>query len=322
MFDCSSRWRLSRLNLPCGTRWHKRRADRPKHASKWAVSTAMNGHQAAGIAVRVPPQGRMPRVVCDTKQPMTLDAAQHRSGKGSGDENFPVASWLVAPPHRRPIMAFYEFVRIADDIADHPTLSEADKLAHLDRAGGKPARPRRSQRGRRRAACGACRAQPVAAARAGPAQGVPPGRHQAPLRRLGRADRLLPLFGDAGRALRARRARREPVDLARVGQCLRGAADHQSSAGLREGLPGARPGLYPARCAQGRRLPRRGAGSAAREPAIARLPARACRPHRRHAGTGQHACRRRSTTGGCRWRSPPSSPWRGISCNCCGPGTR
>ena len=64
---------------------------------------------------------------------MTLDAAQHRSGKGSGDENFPVASWLVAPQHRRPILAFYEFVRIADDIADHATLSETDKLAHLDR---------------------------------------------------------------------------------------------------------------------------------------------------------------------------------------------
>jgi squalene synthase HpnC len=63
---------------------------------------------------------------------MTLDAAQHRSGKGSGDENFPVASWVVAPQHRRPIMAFYEFVRIADDIADHATLPEADKLAHLD----------------------------------------------------------------------------------------------------------------------------------------------------------------------------------------------
>jgi hydroxysqualene synthase len=64
---------------------------------------------------------------------MTLDAAQHRSGKGSGDENFPVASWLVAPQHRRPILAFYEFVRIADDIADHESLSETDKLAHLDR---------------------------------------------------------------------------------------------------------------------------------------------------------------------------------------------
>src|SRR3954469_17637940 len=78
-------------------------------------------------------QGRAPRIVCDTNPSMTLDAAQHRSGKGSGDENFPVASWLVAPQHRRPILAFYEFVRIADDIADHATLSETDKLAHLDR---------------------------------------------------------------------------------------------------------------------------------------------------------------------------------------------
>jgi len=63
---------------------------------------------------------------------MSLDAAQHRSGKGSGDENFPVASWVVAPPHRRPIMSFYEFVRIADDISDHAQMKPADKLAHLD----------------------------------------------------------------------------------------------------------------------------------------------------------------------------------------------
>ena len=64
---------------------------------------------------------------------MTLDAAQLRSGKGSGDENFPVASWLIEARHRRPILAFYEFVRIADDIADHPGLREDEKLAHLDR---------------------------------------------------------------------------------------------------------------------------------------------------------------------------------------------
>ena len=63
----------------------------------------------------------------------TLDAARLRSGKGSGDENFPVASWLIQARHRRPILAFYEFVRIADDVADHPRLSEEEKLAHLDR---------------------------------------------------------------------------------------------------------------------------------------------------------------------------------------------
>jgi hydroxysqualene synthase len=63
---------------------------------------------------------------------MNPDAAQLRSGKGSGDENFPVASWLVEARHRRPILAFYEFVRIADDISDHATLSPSEKLAHLD----------------------------------------------------------------------------------------------------------------------------------------------------------------------------------------------
>jgi squalene synthase HpnC len=63
---------------------------------------------------------------------MSLDAAQHRSGKGSGDENFPVASWVVAQPYRRPILSFYEFVRIADDIADHASMRPDDKLAHLN----------------------------------------------------------------------------------------------------------------------------------------------------------------------------------------------
>ena len=45
------------------------------------------------------------------------------------------------------------------------------------------------------------RARPVAAPRPGPAQGVPARRHQAALRGLGRPDRLLRLFGHAGRAL-------------------------------------------------------------------------------------------------------------------------
>ena len=62
-----------------------------------------------------------------------VSAQELRSGKGSHDENFPVASRLVHPRHRGIILAFYEFVRIADDIADHPTLGAADKLAHLDR---------------------------------------------------------------------------------------------------------------------------------------------------------------------------------------------
>jgi hypothetical protein len=46
-------------------------------------------------------------------------AGELRSGKGHRDENFPVASWLIDARHRGIILAFYEFVRIADDIADH-----------------------------------------------------------------------------------------------------------------------------------------------------------------------------------------------------------
>jgi hydroxysqualene synthase len=59
-------------------------------------------------------------------------AGELRSGKGHRDENFPVASVLIKAKHRAPILAFYEFVRTADDIADHPALKVAEKLAHLD----------------------------------------------------------------------------------------------------------------------------------------------------------------------------------------------
>jgi squalene synthase HpnC len=60
-------------------------------------------------------------------------AADWRSGKGHRDENFPVASWLIAPRHRGPILAFYNFVRTADDIADHASLPPEQKLALLAR---------------------------------------------------------------------------------------------------------------------------------------------------------------------------------------------
>jgi hydroxysqualene synthase len=59
-------------------------------------------------------------------------ASELRSGKTHRDENFPVASWIIHPRHRAVILAFYNFVRTADDIADHATLAANDKLAHLD----------------------------------------------------------------------------------------------------------------------------------------------------------------------------------------------
>ena len=59
-------------------------------------------------------------------------ASELRSGKTHRDENFPVASWLIQPRHRAPILAFYNFVRTADDIADHATLDAGEKLRYLD----------------------------------------------------------------------------------------------------------------------------------------------------------------------------------------------
>jgi squalene synthase HpnC len=65
-----------------------------------------------------------------------ITPADARSGKGHRDENFPVASRLIQPRHRAPILAFYEFVRTADDIADHATLTPEEKLALMARLEG------------------------------------------------------------------------------------------------------------------------------------------------------------------------------------------
>jgi squalene synthase HpnC len=61
-----------------------------------------------------------------------MTAADLSSGKGHKDENFPVASWLIKPKHRPPILAFYRFARAADDVADHATASPDEKLRLLD----------------------------------------------------------------------------------------------------------------------------------------------------------------------------------------------
>jgi farnesyl-diphosphate farnesyltransferase len=57
------------------------------------------------------------------------------SGKGRGDENFPVGSWLIRRSLRPHVHAFYRFAREADDIADNPDLPADEKLRRLDRLG-------------------------------------------------------------------------------------------------------------------------------------------------------------------------------------------
>ena len=61
-----------------------------------------------------------------------LPPIQTPSGKYSGDENFPVGSFLL-PRDLRPCVAiFYAFARAIDDIADNPDLSPDEKLERLN----------------------------------------------------------------------------------------------------------------------------------------------------------------------------------------------
>jgi phytoene/squalene synthetase len=46
-------------------------------------------------------------------------------------ENFPVASFLLPSFARKPILAFYDFARQTDEIADSPTLPQQEKLLQL-----------------------------------------------------------------------------------------------------------------------------------------------------------------------------------------------
>lgn len=60
-------------------------------------------------------------------------SVEHASGKGSGDENFPVGSLLIAKRLRPHVMAYYRFARNADDVGDAPDLSSEEKIRRLDR---------------------------------------------------------------------------------------------------------------------------------------------------------------------------------------------
>ncbi|GAA0526902.1 squalene synthase HpnC [Rhizomicrobium palustre] len=60
------------------------------------------------------------------------EVAELASGKGHKDENFPVASVIIAKEHRPAVMAFYNFVRLADDVSDNEIAPPEEKLRLLD----------------------------------------------------------------------------------------------------------------------------------------------------------------------------------------------
>jgi hydroxysqualene synthase len=61
-----------------------------------------------------------------------MNAGGPQPGKTEHEENFPVASRLIAPRFRAVILAFYRFARKADDVADHPSLPPQAKLDALE----------------------------------------------------------------------------------------------------------------------------------------------------------------------------------------------
>jgi squalene synthase HpnC len=61
----------------------------------------------------------------------TASAVEAPSGKGAGDENFPVGSFLLPKRLRPHVRAYYAFARAIDDIADDEVLPPAEKIRRL-----------------------------------------------------------------------------------------------------------------------------------------------------------------------------------------------
>lgn len=61
-----------------------------------------------------------------------INTAETPSGKGAGDENFPVGSFLLPARLRPHVAKYYAFARAIDDVADNPDLPAAEKIARLD----------------------------------------------------------------------------------------------------------------------------------------------------------------------------------------------
>jgi squalene synthase HpnC len=59
-------------------------------------------------------------------------SAEAPSGKGAGDENFPVGSFLLPKALRPKVAVFYAYARAIDDVADDPDLPPEEKRKRLD----------------------------------------------------------------------------------------------------------------------------------------------------------------------------------------------
>lgn len=69
-------------------------------------------------------------------QSATILSAETPSGKGAGDENFPVGSFLLPKALRPHVARYYDFARAIDDVADNPALPAAERIERLTRFAG------------------------------------------------------------------------------------------------------------------------------------------------------------------------------------------
>lgn len=81
----------------------------------------MNADSDQGPSSSSPPTSPLPSSLVETP-----------SGKGAGQENFPVGSILLPANLRPHVKTFYDFARAIDDIADNPELAVLDKNARLE----------------------------------------------------------------------------------------------------------------------------------------------------------------------------------------------
>jgi len=63
--------------------------------------------------------------------PALGEAPETPSGKGAGDENFPVGSFLLPKRLRPHVAIYYDFARAIDDIADNGDLAAEEKIRRL-----------------------------------------------------------------------------------------------------------------------------------------------------------------------------------------------
>jgi len=63
---------------------------------------------------------------------VTYRSAETPSGKGAGDENFPVGSFLLPSALRPHVAVFYAYARAIDDVADNPDLMPDEKVTRLE----------------------------------------------------------------------------------------------------------------------------------------------------------------------------------------------